>query len=152
VTDVLAVDPGGKYAGVALFRDGVLADVLLARHPSDDPHAVVKEIVDWVYGDPHTVITEGCQVYPGSKTNPNDLIPLSFMAGLVQASFPKASRRLRPLPRQWKGSVPKDIFAERIKSRLSPEEVLVLNTIKTKADRGHVLDAIGLGLFALDRL
>lgn len=57
------------------------------------------------------------------------------------------------LPKTWKGQVPKDIMLERIVSKLDDEEKSLLEVKKyAKYKKHNVIDAIGLGLFKLERL
>lgn len=53
----------------------------------------------------------------------------------------------------WKGTVPKDVMCRRILAHLSPEELAVLPKNKSALGYDHnMVDAVGLGLFALGRM
>jgi hypothetical protein len=57
------------------------------------------------------------------------------------------------LPKVWKGQVPKDIMLERIVSKLSEDEKVLLESKKyAKYKKHNVIDAIGVGLYKLERL
>lgn len=153
--ELLAVDPGKKHAGVAIFKNGQLSFATLAR--ADNPLAVAME-VERIYrcsrnmSDPATadvLVVERQQVYPGiRKADPNDLLPLAECVGAVNALIYAPIRRL-PLPKDWKGSTPKDIFSARIESGMSRLDLEAVDPKVPKSLRHNVIDAIGLGRWAL---
>lgn len=65
------------------------------------------------------------------------------------------------LPIEWKGATPKSIHHERVWARLADRERMVVNDAFSRrgmngkplpaSKRHNVLDAVGLGLFALGR-
>lgn len=176
--DLLAIDPAygiGKRPGAAIFRDGILVAATAIRAPRGVSDLdiltrcarVADDIVAWArpilpYG-PYYMIAEWPQVYPsgGARTNevdPNDLLPL---AGVVCVVLGRFSGELMPIvcqsprPREWIGNVPKSTAAGEaltcargllITSCLSPAE------LKLVPNQHDVVDAVGLGLFGLDRL
>jgi hypothetical protein len=92
-------------------------------------------------------------VYPGpqQKGDQNDLIAVATVVGAVCAGNRWESIRLVE-PREWKGTIKKAIFAERIEGRLTTQEketVLLPGNKKLALD---VWDAVGIGLFDLGRL
>lgn len=54
-------------------------------------------------------------------------------------------------PQRWKGQLPKKRCNEIVEGKLSPTEKRFLNDIKPKSAQHNVLDAIGIGLFAVGR-
>lgn len=167
--ELLAVDPGKKHAGAAFFHDGRLIDCTLIR--SDDPLGVAYRIEEWLWGQPsyyassrcprklhedgtsssvHTLVTERQQIYPGIRSaDPNDLLPLAECVGAVNALI-YSDNRIRPLPREWKGSTPKAIFTNRIEGGMSLSELALLTSKKIPKSLIHnVVDAIGLGKWAI---
>jgi len=173
--DLLAVDPGIRGCGVALFREGRLSrgleDMRLAaaayvRNPlprGDDPVeqlAMAYAARDWVRR--HTgiddatvdrVVVEWPQVYQGSKQkgDPRDLLTLAGVDMAIAASIPARRNVSRYLPREWKGQVNADVMLERILARLEPEEMARLEACPASL-RHNMIDAIGIGLKALGRL
>ncbi len=74
-----------------------------------------------------------------SRVRPEDLMDLCFMVGAVaQALQPDVFEVVDP---SWKGSIKKKIMTERIKSKLSPQELAVCVT----ADH-NTFDGVGIGL------
>lgn len=158
----VALDPGKHRAGVAVFRDSVLWWAGLCGDGKSGPLSTVRATVAALTlgAQPSPffswAIVENQQVYRGLPgPNPNDLIPLAFVAGGVTASISSAADcAFRfPLPREWKGSVPKKVWTARILSRLSTAELDILKAVKCPASLRHnTVDAIGLGLWHLGRL
>ncbi len=150
----IAVDPGKRSAGVSVFNNGLLEDMAFIR--ADGPIEVIAGVLSW-FGSSQGldwVCTEGQQVYGRGVGNPNDLLPLSFVCGGIQSVF-DVQKRFMPLPRQWKGSVPKEIFARRIMLELTPEELKIFDEKKKDIPKSllhNVVDAIGLGLYAVGRM
>lgn len=138
---LLTVDPGAD-AGLAWFEQGRLRSCALASPALIDP-AYVKRVV-----------IECPRVYPKIKADPNDLIRLARRVGEVEAMFRHADIRI-VFPRDWKGTVPKDIFARRIIGRLDACEREIYDDACQSIAAGkrhNVADAIGLGLFDLGRM
>jgi hypothetical protein len=143
---LIAIDPGTKHLGVAIFEDGFLYHAFLLSWPA---HEIVEP-----FGRADVVI-EKPQVYVGSrqKGDPNDLIDLAIIAGRVAEQLSPFTRDLYFYrPNQWKGNVPKDIHHERIKTRLEKQGVLTNVEIpRTKSLAHNVWDAVGLGLYHLTK-
>lgn len=147
----VAIDPGKRYLGMAVFLGHHLSEVHYFEGDDFlDPAqqaavTLATEKIDYL-------IIEGQQIYRGpSKTDPNDLIPLANQVGALFGVIP-AKYRIHPLPREWKGTTPKQVFTNRILSKLEPIELEQLEKISTKERQGHCIDAIGLGLWTLGRL
>lgn len=146
---LLAVDPGKKACGVAYFEDGVLVRCGLPRGVGAYETALAVE--GWLTFRPilpviDDLVVEGQQVYGGRiRADPNDLLPLAQVVGAVFARVPHLNRA-NPLPRQWKGSVAKDVFTARIRAALTDPEAELLSSLELpKSTEHNVLDAIGLG-------
>jgi len=148
-----SVDPGLRTCGVALWRDGVLtrADLVLgspkalgfdAWYPM--ALAVGKHRSDELAIELPQVYTRGL-----SKGDPNDLIQLAVIVGMIADSHPMVSIYL---PRQWKGQTPKDVMTRRIKGKLTDEELACIVLPTQRSLQHNVWDAIGIGLHHLERL
>lgn len=99
-----------------------------------------------------SVLAEKPMIYRGGKADPDDLIEvaigLGYMIGMLR---PVVVRKI--LPRQWKGTVNKTVFTERIRARLSPKEIELMSIIGLPKKTEHnVLDAIGLLMHDTGRL
>lgn len=151
---LLAVDPGKLVCGAALFEDGVLYHAALLK--AESTAQLAWSVVDWggktALFEPDYLVVEGQQVYRFGGSDPNDLLPLAFLAGCVAGRMSR-SPLVMPKPREWKGSLKKEVFAARIVDALAPAEKAVLDSVKcAKSLKHNVIDAVGLGLWALGRL
>lgn len=153
---VLAVDPSLTCTGWARFNFGRLVacgvnrtasdarfDVRIAR-AADVPRDTVWSlfVIEWpqVY------------TYGKSKGDPNDLLAVAAVAGAALARTTAHEVRT-PRPAQWKGQVPKPIHNARVLARLDAVEQAMLARAGVPASLlNNVIDAIGLGLWALGRM
>lgn len=116
---------------------------------------------------PDLVVVEYQQHYKETKTNANHLMLLSMITGGVAALFAHTGFRvLTPLPREWKGTVPKGIHQKRILKKLGwdfedkgknkPPVPVYPPSLPAKGDvaKGHkeVVDALGLAQWGLTQL
>jgi hypothetical protein len=136
--DLLAIDPGTSTGWAVFGYPGALAG-LRACGLGDPP----------VEGAGRVVI-ELPQVYPRQQVPPNDLIALAFLAGRCAGRARGAVSTV--LPHQWKGNMPKEVCAARVRAALSPEERAVVDACDVPDKQRHnVLDAVGIGLFSEGR-
>ena len=169
---LLAVDPGWNL-GWALFDNGTLYSCGLVS-PKSDPsegtfcraHVVASHVFCCALPPTKTpidLVIEYPQVYRQGqlKGDPNDLLPLVAIGQAVAQKlayelddFTILDRIKAPHPHDWKGSVPKDIMQKRIERALSTAEVqtALAGMPKARTKQHNVWDAIGIGLWALDRL
>ncbi len=158
---VFAIDPG-KCTGWAWFRSGeLLAAGVLDGGSTSALVFALGELEVGVLDRPFDLVVEIPQVYPREKWkgDPNDLVQVAYMAGVVAgtvASTMSFDREDVPVqlvkPHQWKGSRPKKVCHESIMQRLSVEERAVVEDLHLSASRRHnMLDAVGLGLWHLQR-
>ncbi len=162
---LLALDPGIRGCGVALFDDnGRLAACDYVKNPvtkGDDFTAVlslVQRVVVWVSDAStvsirfHEVVAEWPRVYTiaKSKGDPNDLMPL---VGIGCAVATSAMNATRVYPHEWKGQMTKEVCHQRIRSRLDLDETNILNDacLRAKSLAHNVLDSVGIGLHHLGR-
>lgn len=154
---IISVDPGANLVGAAAWDNGKLQSAMLARGKSalelaQVIHAWVLDM--YVFSTSLVVVVERPQVYPRSRTkgDPNDLITLALVAGMVAGKLDPAAV-VEVKPREWKGQVPKDAMIERIKRTLPLEEYRVVAQVLCPPRLKHnVWDAVGLGLWYLKRL
>lgn len=170
--DLLALDPSVNSAGVALFRRGKLAAGRCIKRrdggATDGERwmRMALEIFSWlgtVHAYPVVYAFERPQIYDPTKSlgDPNDLIGLSGVAGFLggMLTLSCVARQVclevaSPLPSEWVGQLPKERTGDpwasprgaRIASRISSDERMKL----TKPNH-DVLDAVGIGLWALGR-
>jgi len=118
------------------------------------------------------VVAEKPQHYRShlSKGDPNQLTPLAIQCGIITGIAYCAGGATRPdgsggidqdrvhlvLPRDWKGQVPKSVTLRDCRRILTPDELVVGGGYCTKSNckcKHHdKWDAIGLGLYGLNRL
>lgn len=134
-----AIDPGKHASAVAEFHDGTLRRVFYGR------------MITYFWAPEVAVVVELPQVYTrgSSKGDPNDLVDLAFSAGRLVGN----ATNLRTVrPREWKGQLPKNVHHARVRKALSAAELAVLDACNVPVSKRHnVLDAVGLGLWALRR-
>lgn len=155
---LLAIDPGVRGCGVALFRGGVLEQaVYLEGHTNAQRAgawlAMVAAVVEFVgMRAVYQLATELPQVYvtQRAKGDPNDLIQLAAVVGGLSQAFRQVEQKVY-LPAEWKGQVPKEIVHTRALGRLAPEEQGRISCRK-KTMLHNVLDAVSIGLKFLGRL
>ncbi len=145
---ILCLDPGARAAGCALFENGELTTAWLARgknwvETADDVMRQMPVSAVLV----QTVVIERMQIYADTPTpHANDCITLSLMAGRVTGFFSDCNV-VGYFPRTWKGGVKKSIMIERIKSKLSRDEINRIDMPKAKALAHNIWDAVGIGLY-----
>lgn len=168
---LFALDPSVRSAGCAGFVNGELRaawrhlPIRVELENGDDPVAVgrrwtiiARQIASEAArcGFDGGLVWERPQVYRASKSkgDPNDLIGLAAIGNGVAAAGTWHYGVLAPTPAQWcgqvkkatKGSAWKSPRGMRIKSRLTAAELALV------PDQHDVVDAVGLGLWALERL
>lgn len=162
---LIAIDPG-TCAGLAVFRDDVLIHASAQQGGTsvaeiDDQAAAIASTIKQMrtgsagFGKVAEIVIERPQIYKGplQKGDPNDLTPLALLAGCLFARLGYGDQRWI-YPREWKGQLDKDVCAARVQNALSEVETVVLaeGLKKLRKTLHHnVLDAVGLGLWALGR-
>lgn len=156
---VVAVDPGIRGSGVAIFRGNALHWAGYVSNPcagndafaaSRMAHAITEDVLQRVVGV-HVVCFEMPVVRDTrhSKGDPNDLLPLAAINGALCGCWCSV-RLVQYKPEEWKGQAPKDTMNARTLSRLSADE---LARIQDAGALSHnVYDGIGIGLHFLGRL
>jgi len=163
---ILAIDPSIRACGVAIFLKGklVYVDVIRTMAVVNQAQAI-QEICDKLHHiwqttisdslRPELLVVEKPQIYQQAqlKGDPNDLIPLALMSGVLWEKF-KPKNLMLPTPKEWKGQVPKNVMTKKTCSQLSKQEIDVLSWELSRvpeALRHNGFDSIGIGLWARDR-
>lgn len=146
---VMSVDPGKDHFAWARFTvvlehlkqaPGGFSSCGVERWSS---HLEMLQCFDRVLrGAGDVLVIEKMRVYPGPRPeDPNDLIDVTLTAGALSAKFPFVYH----VPAfSWKGQVPKEVTAGRVVATLGFDP----GASMLARDRGHVYDAIGIGLWA----
>ena len=151
---LVAIDPG-RDAGVALFVGGRLVGARLVNGLRPSPGLVGLGLLS---GDAEIAV-EIPVLYPGGRSRApgGDLITLAYRAGrLVEAVDaalgPRNVKVVELAPAAWKAQVPPAVLEERIRERLNADELALVEGATGLVRMHNVLDAVGLGLFRLQRM
>jgi len=161
---LIAFDCGLSYVGAALYdfekqslRDCYYIDTGIdAREEAEQTADLVKKIfLTFEAFLEHTlIVVEYPEQYSHTPAPRSSVQGLACTGGGIVSMLKRDSNKVEfVLPKTWKGQVPKDIMLNRIVAKLSDTEKQILeskNYIKSK--KHNVIDAIGLGLFKLNRL
>lgn len=141
---LLAIDPG-EDLGWALF-----SRIALLNCGIEDCERLAFPIGRLVI---ERLVIECPYIYPkAGKANPNDMITLARKVGRIEERFDHVPIKQVVFPRTWKGTVPKEIHNRRVIAKLDAREVETLHAVKCTEKKLHnVIDAVGLGLWALGR-
>lgn len=162
MTKLLAVDPGVRGCGAAIFWDGVLeratyvANPFLKGNGAAQAALLAAGVLNWA-GVVNELVVEVPRIYPAArqKGDQNDLIAVAGVAFAVAGRcepYVTAKMMTTYYPRDWKGTVDADeVMIPRIKGRLSPAEIHRILPVKSSLMH-NVYDAIGIGLKKLGRL
>ena len=171
---LLSIDPGKNALGWA-YSEGhghvVCAGVVRSETPTqaggDDIAQVAQHVLRQLQLELRrlppiaALVIEKMRVYPGpagAKTNPNDLIDLSYLSGGVHMlpEVPVNVRAVLVEPKDWKGQIPKETMVEyRIKPSLSDFEQKLVKASMQHVPEGlkhNGWDAVGLNLWGMKRL
>jgi hypothetical protein len=150
---MMSVDPGLRAAGYAVFQDGTLLEVGLLRglKTGRGPQAwraVAQAGLGWL-SKIDELVMEFPKVYPGTraKGDPADLLELAGVAGTLAGMVESTTRTTIYLPREWKGTSPKEKHQAHHYKLLSPHEKQLVDAVKPKSLAHNALDAVLLGLF-----
>ncbi len=159
---LVAVDPGLRGCGIAIFENALLHVAWYCKSPNKADRGPVawwamadRVEKEWIRKVPkrlhhlEKLVAEIPQVYRFGKGDPADLIEIAGVVGAIAFCIPAAGRT-HFLPRTWKGQVPKEAHHPRILKKLSSDEVSRIESTP-KSLMHNVVDAIGIGLFALER-
>ncbi len=140
---LVAIDPGKKNLGVAVFREAVLTRAYLV--PTKDIFMALPQCDE--------VVIEKMQVYPG-KSVADKLIELSIISGEIAGAMFNAygTKATYYLPREWKGQLPKGVSHDRLRNQLTEDEFSRIQLPRAKKTQLDVLDAVALGLSHLRKI
>lgn len=158
----LAVDPGIRGCGVALFDDiNGLMNATYVKNPATKGNTL-NEVVSLVrevgfffpqYGVSELVVEQPC-IYAHERfkeKDPNDLLPLRAIGGALAMFYESPANIVQYFPPEWKQNMPKGAgFEKRVMDRLTGSERANIKD-HPRSIMHNVFDAIGLGLFHLGR-
>lgn len=158
---VVSIDPGTKALGWALWINGVLCACGLSRSKAEAQteraadHALnitieLQHVMPHVHVD--QVVVEHMEA-GNERVPPQDLINVEAVGCLTSAALSDGTIR-QVAPSTWKGSLPKPVIHARNRAVLSRGERLIVDRACAKAPQSNwkeILDAVAIGLFALQR-
>jgi hypothetical protein len=158
---MITIDPNLRGCGVALWEKDKLVEAVYVKNPVSSTGygafvslgtAVGEFLLGRVFlENKDLLIIEHPRVYPGM---PNiDLNDLMAVCGVGAAVAQRLSdlKLQTVFPSEWKGTMKKQAMLERIASKLTPGEQLVVQKTN-KSDTEDILDSVGIGLWKLGRL
>lgn len=142
---IAGIDPGKHKCAVAWANRGEIRHVYLCSEYCEPGYKRTLICVDELW-------CEVPRVYPGVRAqDPNDLIQVAIGLGRAVECF-YAKKRVDVYPREWKGTIKKEVMTARIKKILTASgEIKVLDAKGLENDH-NCLDACGIALYALGRL
>lgn len=141
-----AVDPGVLYYARATFTGGALVAVSLLDTEHRAAAFTIEPVTTLVLEMPQIIERAGGTRQGAARKK--DVAELIFSAGRIADRYDNV---VRYTPSQWKGQLGKTECHARTWAALTTEEQSIINAIKTKEERGHIMDAVGLGLVYLWR-
>lgn len=160
IETLVAVDPGKRSCGVAVFEQRRLTQAWLARIPRgggadlDAVALLARQVLRTLCTTSVTeILLEWPQIYQGGKQkgDPNDLLFLAGLDGAIVSALPYA-HATAVRPRDWKGTTDPDIVCARIKQIVQEAGESAIIQWPCASLEHNVLDAIGIGLWHLGRL
>ncbi len=157
---MITIDPNLRGCGVALWQNGLLVRAMYVKGPAKGRgYAVAEELAYHVElavkdFDISLIVCEYPRFYGSThdKGDPNDLIDVAVVGAAVSTKLDSLCSHIEHVfPSDWKGNVKKQIMLERIWSKLSDAEKAVVQKTN-KSDTEDILDAVGIGLWKLNRL
>lgn len=160
---LLAVDPGIRGCGCALFKNGVLVDAayivnrVKTGNKADEAVEMALNVANHFVGDVSELVVEWPQIYATrirrgeTKEDPNNLLALCGVDAALAALL--AVQTTSVSPAEWKGQMKKEACHLRIETRLSDAEQKIVDAAAREAGAlaHNMLDAVGIGLFRLGR-
>lgn len=163
---LLAIDPGLRELGMAVFVGDELTYACLVRSPCKPPVkdgtawvAMAREALKAFVNSPikdevrtDVLVSEVPQIYWQSSRggNSDSLLQLCGVVGAVAHAIPHGAFKAYR-PREWKGNVKAEVMLDRIAAKLTPAELATIAKCPQSL-RHNVIDAIGIGLKYLGRL
>lgn len=170
MTRVISIDPGLARVAYAIWEaeTGKLLRAGLVRKEHEVGTERVQKWANMAWavddelglsnGEEIWLVLEVPQVYKetqnrdkkGHGRDPNDLIDLAGVLGAIAGKLLVGRVEWSPLPREWKGQLPKEITKKRVDERLAPAERETVEWPSVKEFHKDVYDAIHLGIVYLE--
>lgn len=158
---IASIDPGIHESGIACWDSisGHLFHAFSLPIPGSLRGPRAWKTMAWTVKEAlpalDALVIEIPQVYETrarSKGDPNDLIQLAACVGAIVGQLPTGVEVSCVKPAEWKGQVKKEVTQARCLTILTEEEKQRIKLPSAKSLAHNVWDALGLGLWHLDRL
>jgi len=142
--ELVAIDPGTKETGIAVFQRGYLVHAVLCRDKHKDwkirCQQIRLQVSIFCCQQIDCAIIElpsyEFSVRGRAAARTDSTIKLAYLCGLIGATLEAEDGIHLVTPRQWKGGLPKTVTAQRVKDKYS--------LIKDETNH-NVLDAVAIG-------
>jgi hypothetical protein len=141
-------------------RELLAAELVCADHDTKAPRAAqwatmaqaVTRYLDRTIHETGLLVIELPQVYERRETDPNDLIDLAGVAGAIAHALHERTFEVAwsPVPRSWKGQIPKTVSEQRVLDFLTAAERARIPKL-AKSALHNVMDALHLGIVYMQR-
>lgn len=157
--EVFAVDPGWNVTGWAWFVNKKLEACGIVKVDGDLGDFIfnlqnVRADLSPIFAGAPCVVVEVPLIRPErvERAEPNDLMKLALVAGAAAAVMDSPANTRTVHPSSWKGGRPKKVDNPYTLGLLSKAESAIYKEAEAPASLRHnMIDAIGLGLWALRR-
>ena len=155
---ILAVDPGKWYVGVALFNQKTLVDADIVEYPHARTDRNEADAAAYLgracakYSPVHSCVVEN-QIIRRQRTQRGrqaDIVPLARTNGAILACV-EANERVMVHYATWASGRSARALPVHVRSRLTVDETAILQG-KRLYNNEHVIDAVGIGLWATARM
>ena len=160
----VGIDPDLHNTGIAVVESPARGGkfTILEAHIAkvDREYTSLHAVLDSIKGihkwschtthKPDIVVIEGQEIYAGKTKNPESILRLAQVAGAAVGISQTIEHRYLPRPKEWKGSVPKNIHQERIRAQIANLDPVTC--WRPKSAHSHLWDAVGLAIWGINRI
>jgi hypothetical protein len=154
---LVAIDPGLRGCGVAVFVAGVLLTAFYvdgiekrARGPKVWRKLAMQVLAALPAMRIHVLLIEIPQTYADHKSRADDLHQLTGVAGAI-ASAVASDEVWGVFPRTWTGRIAKTERHSELLATMSPEELAKIIAPQFKTYTHNIFDAVGIGRWYLQK-
>lgn len=158
---LLAVDPGLRCCGVALFRDGVLVRAGAVRGPAKGRgpavwSALAAGVESWIWQResvggpprPQVLVVETMRI--DARSVAEDVLEVQAVAACIVGRLWGWTPDEAPA-HKWKGQTPRDVMGRRVEKHVQDEGLWSAIEVPSVKDHlNDVMHAVGIGWWYLD--
>jgi Holliday junction resolvasome RuvABC endonuclease subunit len=152
---IIGIDPG-RNTGIAVLKNGEPVQLSVVTLKSKNLNEMsaelsynLEKVIDANIRGISLGVIEMPVIYSRMQNpgNPNDILKVGFLVGVASAFF---TWSILPTPRDWKGSMPKNINHKRTLTRAGLKALDLLHCIP-KSKQEHAIDALGIAFWAWEK-